>query len=154
VQSGGLHNQRIGFGSMRRAIALLPLVLLVAGGCGGDGDDSTEALTVTTPNETAKPLTNGDGGDSTEVVPGTTATTETTQPLTKAEYIEQADAICGSINPQSESLIEEVQRQLTNRDFEAAADTVGEAVGSLVPASSSWRRFRASRRRNRAESAG
>jgi hypothetical protein len=113
---------------MGRASALLPLVLLVAAGCGGDGADSTEALTSTTPSETAKPLTNGNGGDSTEVVPARTATTETAQPLTKAEYIEQADAICGSINSQLKSLTEEVQRQLTGRDFEAAADTVSEGV--------------------------
>jgi hypothetical protein len=117
--------------SVRRAIALLPLVLVVAAGCGGDDNDSTEVLTTTAPSEatapseTAAPLTNGDGGDSTEVV---TATTETAQPLTKAEYIKQADAICSSVNSQLGSLNEEVQGQLTGRDFEAAADTVSEAV--------------------------
>jgi hypothetical protein len=54
---------------VRRAIALLPLVLVIAAGCGGDDDDSTEVVTVT-------------------------ATTETAESLTKAEYIAQADAIC------------------------------------------------------------
>jgi hypothetical protein len=88
---------------VRRAIALLPLALVVAAGCGGAGDDSTEVVTATAP-------------------------TETTEPLTKAEYIEQADVICGNFNSQLESLNEEVQGQLTGRDFEAAADTVSEAV--------------------------
>jgi uncharacterized phage infection (PIP) family protein YhgE len=98
---------------VRRAIVLLALALVVAAGCGGDGDDSTEVVTAT--------------DDTTEVVTAT-APTETTEPLTKAEYIEQADAICGDFNSQLESLNEEVQRQLTDRDFEAAADTLSEAV--------------------------
>ena len=110
---------------MRRPIALLSLVLLVAAGCGGDDDDSTEAVTVTIPTESAKPLSNGDGDDPIELG---TATTETAKPLTKTEYIEQADPICGNLNSQLESLNEEVLRQLSGRDFEAAADTVSEAV--------------------------
>jgi hypothetical protein len=114
---------------VRRAIVLLPLVLVIAAGCGGDDDDSTEAaVTVTAPSETTEPLTNGDGGDSIDSTEVVTATTETAQPLTKAEYIKQADAICGSFNSQLGSLNEEVQRQLTGRDFEAAADKVSEAV--------------------------
>lgn len=88
---------------MRRAIALLPLVLVVAAGCGGDGDDSTEVVTAT-------------------------ARTETGGPLTKADYIEQADAICRSYNEQLDPIREELEAQLRSRDFAGAADTIGEAV--------------------------
>jgi hypothetical protein len=95
---------RIGWGSMRRAIALFLLVLVIVAGCGGGGDDD----------------------DSTESV--TVGATGTAAPLTKAEYIEQADGICRSYNEQLGPLRAEVQTQIRLRDFAAAADTVGEAV--------------------------
>ena len=53
---------------------------------------------------------------------------QTAEPLTKAEYIEQADAICRSYDEQLGPLRAEVQTQIRLRDFAAAADTVGEAV--------------------------
>jgi len=58
--------------SLRRtSIALLPVAALIIAGCGGGGDDSTESTAVTTAAPTA---------------------------LTKAELIEQGDAICAEVN--------------------------------------------------------
>ena len=87
---------------MRRALVLLPFALVIATGCGGDDDDSPKTVTV--------------------------GQTETAEPLTKAEYIEQADAICRSYDEQLGPLRAEVQTQIRLRDFAAAADTVDEAV--------------------------
>jgi hypothetical protein len=86
--------------SVRRAIALLPLVLVIAAGCGG--------------------------GDSTETV--TVGSTPTAAPLTKGEYIAQADAICRSFNERIDPLRGELESELRSHDFAAAADTMGEVV--------------------------
>jgi hypothetical protein len=55
------------------------------------------------------------------------------EPLSKAEYIEQADAICSSYTEQLDPIGEEAGAQLQRRDFAAAADTVGEAVEVARP---------------------
>jgi hypothetical protein len=81
-----------------RAFALFPLVLLLAAGCGGD--------------------------DSTEIVTGATATVE---PLSKAEYIERADAICAEFTAKTEPLAKELNRALNNFNFARAARAQREA---------------------------
>ena len=85
---------------MRRVIALLPFVLVVAAGCGG--------------------------GDSTETV--TVGSTGTAPPLSKAEYIEQADAICAGFRPKAEALTDEANKLADQGDSAGAADKLGEAI--------------------------
>jgi hypothetical protein len=91
---------KVGLRSVRRAIPLLPLLLVLAAGC-GDDDDSTETATA-----------------------GATATAE---PLTKAEYIAQADAICEEFGAKTGPLAKELNRALNDSDFARAARAEREA---------------------------
>ena len=96
----------IGCRAVRRAIALL-LVLVIAAGCGGDDDDSTEAVTVTTATETAGPLT-------------------------RAEYIAQADAICEDFRSKTLPLDKESDRAANNLNFARAARAQRETLEILA----------------------
>jgi len=97
----------IGCRAVRRAIALLSLVLVIAAGCGGDDDDSTEVVTVT-------------------------ATTETAEPLTKAEYIAQADGICEDFRSKTLPLDKESDRAANNLNFARAARAQRETLEILA----------------------
>jgi hypothetical protein len=94
---------------VRRTIALLPLALVLAAGCGGD--DSTETVTV-----------------------GATATAE---PLTKAEYIERSDAICAESQEISDELDSEIEAARTN-DYDALADAIEKALDDIQPLLDEW----------------
>ena len=85
--------------------ALLPVMALV--GCGGASDSSTQTVTV--------------------------GSTTTAEPLTKGEYIEQADAICREFDAQLDPLGDKVQAQFEASDYDAAADTLAEAVDVARP---------------------
>ena len=101
---------------MRRAIALL-LVLVIVAGCGGDDDDSTEAVTVTTATETAGPLT-------------------------RAEYIAQADAICEDFRSKTLPLDKESDRAANNLDFARAARAQRETLEILAEGTSASTPFK------------
>ena len=96
----------IGCRAVRRAIALL-LVLVIVAGCGGDDDDSTEAVTVTTATETA-------------------------EPLTRAEYIAQADTICEDFRSKTLPLDKESDRAANNLNFARAARAQRETLEILA----------------------
>ena len=64
------------------------------------------------------------GGTETVTVGSTTAT----QPLSKAEFIAQADAICGDTKPKTDPLIDQAQAASDAGDYEKAADLFDQAV--------------------------
>ena len=89
---------------MRWATALIPLLLVVVAGCGGDGDDET--------------VTGGQTG--------------TAEPLTKGEYIAQADAICEDFRSKTLPLDKESDRAANNLNFARAARAQRETVEILA----------------------
>ena len=84
---------------MRRATALIPLLLVLVAGCGDDDD---------------------------------TATGATAEPLTKAEYIAQADAICEDFRSKTLPLDKESDRAANNLNFARAARAQRETMEILA----------------------
>jgi hypothetical protein len=84
---------------VRRATALIPLLLVLVAGCGDDDD---------------------------------TATVATAEPLTKAEYIAQADAICEDFRSKTLPLDKESDRAANNLNFARAARAQRETMEILA----------------------
>ena len=93
---------------MRRAAALLALLLVLVG-CGGDDDGSTEGE-----SESAAPAT----GDA---------------QLSREEYIAEADALCRTINDAAEVLDQRARTALAQGDLSGAAEVLEEAADEARP---------------------
>jgi hypothetical protein len=89
---------------MRRSIVLPALALVLATGCGGD--DSTETVTVA-------------------------STAASAEPLSKADYIAQADAICEEEGPAIEEIRDQANRLEEKGAYAASADKGEELVAAL-----------------------
>jgi hypothetical protein len=85
---------------MPRALALLIAVLTIAG-CGG-GDSTTTSVR--------------------------TVTGQTGKPLTREQYIAEADSICGGYHPRLHDLRDKFRAAAVRRDYAAAADALQEAM--------------------------
>jgi hypothetical protein len=76
----------------------------------------------------------GCGGGGTETVTQVVGTRTNAEPLTKPEYIAQADEICGETRPKTDALIDQANDAIDRSDYEQAADLLDRTIEIARPA--------------------